>query len=53
MLFAYLDPGAGSLLIQAALAAVLAVPFFLRSQIGALVARFRGKPSETDDPTKR
>ena len=28
MLFAYIDPGAGSMLIQAVLAGLLAVPFF-------------------------
>jgi hypothetical protein len=29
----YIDPGAGSLLIQAVLAGVLAVPYFLRDHI--------------------
>jgi hypothetical protein len=53
MVIAYLDPGAGSLVIQAILAAALAVPFFLRSQLGALVARVRGKRSQSDDATNR
>lgn len=53
MVFAYLDPGAGSLVIQAILAAALAIPFFLRSQLTAFVSRVRGKRSETDDPTNR
>ena len=39
---AYLDPGAGSLVIQAILAGALAIPFFLRGQIAQLVNRFRG-----------
>ena len=42
MVFAYLDPGAGSLVIQAVLAAALAIPFFLRSHISAIVKRIRG-----------
>jgi len=48
MVFAYLDPGAGSLVIQAILAGALAIPFFLRSQIGNAIRRFRGRRS--DDP---
>jgi hypothetical protein len=52
MIFAYLDPGAGSLVIQAILAAMLAVPFFLRSQLSALVNRIRGRGADsTDQPT--
>jgi hypothetical protein len=49
MVFAYLDPGAGSVVIQAILAAAVAIPFFLRSQVGALVARLRGRRSDGDD----
>ena len=30
---AYIDPGSGSLIFQAVVAAVLAVPFFFRTQI--------------------
>jgi hypothetical protein len=37
----YLDPGTGSLVIQAALAAGLTVPFVLRSKFRALVAHLR------------
>jgi hypothetical protein len=53
MVFAYLDPGAGSLVIQAILAAALTVPFFLRTQLSSFVARVRGKRPETDDSAKR
>jgi hypothetical protein len=53
MVFAYLDPGAGSLVIQAILAAALAVPFFLRTQLTALVGRIRGRRPESDDPANR
>jgi hypothetical protein len=34
---AYIDPGAGSLIIQATIAAVVAVPFYLRRQIARTV----------------
>ena len=40
-LLAYIDPGSGSLIIQAAIAAVIAIPIFFRSQIARLVAVFR------------
>ena len=30
---AYIDPGSGSLLIQVIIATILAVPFFLRTQL--------------------
>jgi len=53
MVFAYIDPGAGSLVIQAILAAALAIPFFLRTQLGALVQRVRGRRPDSDDPAKR
>lgn len=51
MIIGYLDPGAGSLVIQAILAGALAIPFFLRTQIGNAVRRFRGRRS--DDPAAR
>lgn len=37
----YIDPGAGSMVIQAVLAAALAVPFFLRSHIARAAQRLR------------
>lgn len=40
-MFAYIDPGAGSLLIQAVVAGVLAIPFLLRSKLAAFGARIR------------
>ena len=51
MPYAYLDPGAGSLLIQAILAGVLAIPFFLRSRIGNAIRWIRtsGRPTASDD----
>lgn len=41
----YLDPGAGSMLIQALLAGVLAVPFLFRSAISRAVDRIRARTS--------
>lgn len=48
LLLAYIDPGAGSLVIQAVIATIVAVPFFLRHHIGRLVRSIRG--GETDEP---
>jgi ABC-type branched-subunit amino acid transport system permease subunit len=45
---AYIDPGTGSLIIQAVVATLVAVPFFLRHQIGRLLRAIRSqerKPS--------
>ncbi len=47
MLFAYIDPGSGSMLIQVILAGVLAVPFFFRRTIGDVWHRFRGERETT------
>lgn len=43
MVFAYIDPGAGSLLLQALLAGALAVPYLFRSAIRRGIRRLRGK----------
>jgi hypothetical protein len=39
----YIDPGAGSMVIQMLIAAAVAVPFFLRTQIARGIARIRGR----------
>jgi len=49
---AYLDPGSGSLLIQALIAGALTVPFVLRRQLRAGIARLRGRPEEVQPPTQ-
>ena len=41
MILLYIDPGAGSMVIQGLLAAALAIPFFFRTHIGRAVQRFR------------
>jgi hypothetical protein len=40
-LLAYIDPGSGSLIIQAVIAGVVAIPFFFRQQIGRFVRAVR------------
>ena len=48
---AYIDPGSGSLIIQAIIATIVAIPFFFRHQISRVMSRFRGAPdvAETTD----
>jgi hypothetical protein len=47
LILAYIDPGSGSLIIQAVIATLLAVPFFLREQIGRVVRSVRrDKPND-------
>ena len=40
-IYAYLDPGAGSLIIQGLIAAAITVPFLLRSKITEALRRIR------------
>jgi hypothetical protein len=40
---AYIDAGSGSLIIQAVIATIVAIPFFFRSQIGRAVRFVRGR----------
>ena len=47
---AYIDAGSGSLIVQAVIATLVAVPFILRQQIGRLVRRVRGTEVEPVDP---
>lgn len=49
--FAYIDPGSGSLIIQALIATMVAVPFFLRRQLGRVVSAIRRNGRE--DTTNR
>jgi hypothetical protein len=51
---AYIDPGSGSLIIQAAIAAIIAIPVFLRSQIARAFRALRPsnrEPTGGDDAT--
>jgi hypothetical protein len=49
LIFAYIDPGSGSLVIQALIAGLVAVPIFFRRQIARIVGSLRGH----DDPTEQ
>jgi hypothetical protein len=54
---AYIDPSSGSLIIQAAIAAVIAIPILLRSQVGRAIRALRRsgdhEPSGEDDAPAR
>ena len=47
-LIAYIDPGSGSLIIQAVIATLVAIPFFFRQQISRAVRRFRSSDGSTE-----
>ena len=49
MFVAYLDPAAGGMIIQTIIAAAVAIPFILRTQIsrGIELIRKRNEPSKT------
>jgi hypothetical protein len=51
VILGYIDPGAGSLLIQAIIAGLVSVPFFFRNTIRNAVRRIKGEPAtvSTDD----
>jgi hypothetical protein len=46
LVFLYIDPGAGSLVIQAIIAGLVSIPFFFRNAIRKTFGRFRSKPSD-------
>lgn len=48
-LFAYIDPGSGSLIVQALIAGLVAIPVFFRHQIARVVRTVRGKEDESVD----
>ncbi len=50
---AYIDPGSGSLIIQAVIATVVAVPFFFRQQIGRFVRAVRRGDDERRNQVTR
>ncbi len=45
---AYIDPGSGSLIIQVAIASIVAIPIFFRHQISRAVGLIRHQPEPTD-----
>lgn len=56
LVFAYLDPGSGSLIIQALIAGIVAIPVLFRSRISAAVRALRGgrrpEAPEVRDPQR-
>ena len=55
-LLAYIDPGAGSLIVQATIAAMLTIPYFLRRQIARAVrglSRFVARSDRSERPADR
>ena len=50
LVLAYIDPGSGSLVIQALIAGLVAAPIFFRRQIMRIVNRFRGEDVATEMP---
>jgi hypothetical protein len=49
MLFAYIDPGSGSMLLQVVLAGLLAIPFFFRRTVSNVWHRVRGNGDDVAD----
>ena len=49
LVFAYIDPGAGSLVIQAIIAAIVSIPFFFRNAIRSTIGRLRRGSRPTDE----
>ncbi len=45
----YIDPGAGSMVIQAVLAGLLAVPFMFRHAISRAVGRLKGRSTTSSE----
>lgn len=50
-LFAYIDPGSGSLIVQALIAGLVAIPVFFRHQIARFVRTVRGTDQASSDGT--
>jgi len=48
LVFAYIDPGSGSLVIQALIAGLVAAPIFFRKQISRFVRAIRGEEPATE-----
>jgi len=46
MLFGYIDPGSGSLVIQAVIAALVALPFFFKRQLARVTSLVRRDDDE-------
>ncbi len=49
LMTAYIDPGTGSLIVQALIAAIVAVPLFFRTQIARAVRAVRGDGERNEE----
>lgn len=49
LIFAYIDPGSGSLIVQALIAGLVVVPVFFRHQIRRIVRTLRGREEPTTE----
>lgn len=49
LVFAYIDPGSGSLVIQALIAGLVAAPIIFRNQLRRFVHLVRGEDGSTND----
>ena len=52
-IFAYIDPGSGTMILQVLIAGALAIPFFFRRAIGGAWQRIRGGRGAEARPTAR
>jgi hypothetical protein len=52
-IYAYIDPGSGSLIIQAVIAGLVAIPIFFRARIARFVRTLRGDGGESTTVTSR
>jgi hypothetical protein len=52
MVFGYIDAGSGSLLIQALIAGLVAIPFFFRRQVSRVAAVVR-RDQRSEDRTNK
>ena len=48
-ILAYIDPGSGSLIIQVAIASIIAIPVILRARIAQVVHMFRRDKAPVED----
>lgn len=49
IVFAYIDPGSGSLIVQALVAGLVAAPIIFRNQVRRLIHAFRGEDGGTNE----
>lgn len=53
LLLAYIDPGSGSLVIQALIAGLVAIPVIFRRQIARIVGSIRGRGEPPPDSVEQ